>query len=65
MNIKDYPNIILKSEVAHQIMPHLPSRYAWQKIKTAVGDDPTLRAAFNFHRHYLYISEYQYLMKIV
>lgn len=63
MRIKDDQSLILKSEVAHQILPHLKPSVAWEKIRLSLGDDPVLWNAFHSHRHYLYVSEYQYLMR--
>lgn len=63
--LRGYPDLLTKQTVAKQLFPHLPSRYGWQKIRMAVGNDSVLHAAFTQRRRYLYTSEYQYLMSIM
>jgi len=55
---------VSKEYAVSQLLPHLTYRSGWAKIKEALGDDPCLRRAFSTNSKYLYISEFQYLMKV-
>ena len=66
MTTKKYNNsyYVSKEDAVKQLLPHLTYRSGWAKIKDALGDDPCLQRAFNTNSKYLYISEFQYLMKV-
>ena len=64
LNKKDTQYYLTKRYVVSQLLPHMTYRSGWQKIKDAVGDDPCLRRAFSCRSPYLYISEFQYLMRV-
>lgn len=66
MNIKKHNNsyYVSKEYAVSQLLPHLSYRSGWAKIKDALGDDPCLRRAFTSNSKYLFISEFQYLMRI-
>lgn len=66
MTTKKYNNsyYVSKEQAVKQLLPHLTYRSGWAKIKDALGDDPCLQRAFTTNSKYLYISEFQYLMKI-
>lgn len=66
MSLKKINNtyFVSKEYAVKQLLPHMTYKSGWAKIKETLGDDPCLRRAFSCRSPYLYISEFQYLMRV-
>ena len=51
-----------KSEVAEMVFPDIPARQGWRKICLAFEGNEYLRDLFRSHRHYVYHSEFKYIL---